>query len=104
MYVLRFCISLTLSLPETYNIATLIYTSLGRSFEWRGGVKFSVSPEDVAHMVQFLRKLPDLVASGVIRPNRVKLWEGGLGAINEGLEYMRGGKVRAEKLVYHVPA
>lgn len=82
---------------------TLIYTSLGQAFSYRG-VENPASPEDRAHMVQFLHKVPELIKSGAIRPNRVKLWEGGLAAIPEGLEYMRSGKLSAEKIVYKVSA
>ena len=53
-------------------------------------------------MAQFLTKTPELVVSGKIRPNPVKLWEGGLDAIADGLRYMKEGKVSGEKIVYHI--
>lgn len=53
-------------------------------------------------MAAFLRKLPGLVRERKIVPNRVRLWEGGLGAVPEGLQFMREGKVSAEKIVYRV--
>lgn len=53
-------------------------------------------------MANFLKKVPDLVSAGAVKPNPVKLWEGGLEAINDGLQYMREGKVSGEKLVYRV--
>lgn len=53
-------------------------------------------------MAQFLKKLPALVSAGVINPNPVKLWEGGLAAIPDGFKYMKEGKVTGEKLVYRV--
>ncbi|OCH84775.1 GroES-like protein [Obba rivulosa] len=80
---------------------TLIYTSLGRAFDLRGS-HYPVSPEDRAHMAAFLRKVPALVKEGKIRPNRIKLWRGGLTAIPDGLQHMREGKVSAEKIVYRV--
>ena len=53
-------------------------------------------------MAQFLTKVPALVSAGAIKPNPVKLWPGGLDAINDGLQYMREGKVSAEKIVYRL--
>ena len=53
-------------------------------------------------MAGFLKKVPALVSSGAIKPNPIKVWDGGLAAINEGLQYMREGKVSGEKIVYRV--
>lgn len=53
-------------------------------------------------MAGFLKKLPKLVQDGAIKPLPIKLWEGGLGAVPDGLQYMREGKVSAEKIVYRV--
>lgn len=39
---------------------------------------------------------------GAVKAPAIKLWEGGLGAIPDGLQYMREGKVSAEKIVYRV--
>ncbi|TFK92236.1 GroES-like protein [Polyporus arcularius HHB13444] len=80
---------------------TVIYTALGRAFAWPWA-DYPVSDEDRAHMVQFLKKVPVLLKDGSIKPVPVKLWEGGLGAIPDGLQYMREGKVSAEKIVYRV--
>lgn len=80
---------------------TLIYTALGRAFAWPSS-QYPVSLDDRAHMVQFLKKVPGLVKEGLVKPLPVKLWEGGLSAIPDGLQYMREGKVSAEKIVYRV--
>lgn len=53
-------------------------------------------------MAQFLKQVPELVSSGKIKPNRVKLWEGGLYGINDGLQYMIEGKNSGEKIVYRL--
>ena len=53
-------------------------------------------------MVQFLRKLPQLVQDGSVKSLPVKFWDGGLGAISDGLQFMREGKVSAEKIVYRL--
>ena len=63
---------------------------------------FGVSEEDRAHMVAFLKKVPQIVKDGAVKPLPIKLWEGGLDAIPDGLQYMREGKVSAQKIVYRV--
>ncbi|KAF8709706.1 NADPH quinone reductase, partial [Rhizoctonia solani] len=80
---------------------TLLYTALGRSFEWPK-IQFPASPEDRAHMASWMPKLEELAAKGQIKPNPVRLWPGGLEAVNEGFQYMREGKVSAEKIVYNI--
>ncbi|KAH9951701.1 GroES-like protein [Amylocystis lapponica] len=78
-------------------IPTLVYTSLGRTFSI-GPITFTASPDDKAHLV----KVPQLISEGKIVPNKVKVWDGGLSAVKDGLQYMREGKVSAEKIVYRV--
>ncbi|KAI0089301.1 GroES-like protein [Irpex rosettiformis] len=79
---------------------TLIYTALGREFFMRQ--TYLASPEDRNHMAQFLKKVPGFVSAGLIKPNPVKVWKGGLDGINAGLDYMREGKNSGEKVVYRI--
>lgn len=81
---------------------TLLYTCHGRAFSYGTRAHYPASPEDRAHMANFLKKLPELVKNGTIKPNPVKKWEGGLEAIKDGLQYMQDGKVSGEKIVYSV--
>lgn len=53
-------------------------------------------------MAAFLSKLPALVSSGAIKPNPIKLWDGGLASIKDGLQFMKEGKLSGEKIVYRV--
>ncbi|KIJ39328.1 hypothetical protein M422DRAFT_32783 [Sphaerobolus stellatus SS14] len=53
-------------------------------------------------MTAFLTKVPELVKSGAIKTNRVKLWKGGLDGIEGGLAYIKDGKLSAEKFVYKI--
>ncbi|KDN36241.1 hypothetical protein RSAG8_11004, partial [Rhizoctonia solani AG-8 WAC10335] len=76
---------------------TLIYTALGRAFG-----NFPASPHDREHMASWIPKLEELVAKGKVKPNPVKLWPGGLVSVNDAFQYMRDGKVSAEKIVYNV--
>ena len=65
-------------------------------------IQIPAAPGDKAHMAAFLKKLPQLVRDGAVRPLPIKRWEGGLEAVQEGLQYLREGKVSAEKIVYRV--
>ncbi|RPD66606.1 GroES-like protein [Lentinus tigrinus ALCF2SS1-7] len=80
---------------------TLLYSVSGRPFSL-GPMQFPAAPEDRTHMAAFLKKLPQYVLEGALKPIPVKLWEGGLEAIPSGFQYMREGKVSAEKIVYRV--
>ncbi|RPD59285.1 GroES-like protein [Lentinus tigrinus ALCF2SS1-7] len=80
---------------------TVVYTALGRPFSI-GGMQIPATPQDKAHMVAFLKKLPQLVRDGALKAIPLKRWEGGLEGIQGGLQYMREGKVSAEKIVYRV--
>ena len=82
-------------------IATIIYTSLGRSFS-SYGTSYPASPEDRAHMADFLKKVPELVKSGQVKGNPTKLLEGGLEGVPAGFQLMKEGKNSGEKLVYRV--
>ena len=66
------------------------------------GQDYPVCPEDRAHMAGFLKKVPALVREKKIQPNKTRLWDGGLQAVPDGLQYMREGKVSAEKIVYRL--
>jgi hypothetical protein len=82
--------------------ATLMYTAFGRPFMMRG-VQMPAFPEDKAQVVDFMiNKAPDLVKKKLIKPMRVRLGEGGLEGINDGLNYLEAGKVSGEKLVYRI--
>ncbi|EIW60399.1 GroES-like protein [Trametes versicolor FP-101664 SS1] len=83
-------------------IPVLIYTALGRAFDFGPTMHFPVLPEDRGQMTEFLKKVPQLVKDGAVRPPAIKLWEGGLEAIPNGLQYMREGKVSAEKIVHRL--
>ncbi len=85
-----------------FRTAVLIYTALGRAFDFGATMHFPVLSEDRGQMVEFLKKVPQFVKDGAVKSPAIKLWEGGLEAIPDGLQYMREGKVSAEKVVYRV--
>ncbi|KAG9035680.1 hypothetical protein FRB95_010918 [Tulasnella sp. JGI-2019a] len=57
-------------------------------------------PESFAKMSDWYRRVPGYVSELNIMP--IKIWEGGLDAIPEALEYMKAGKVSAQKIVVNV--
>ncbi|KAH9931719.1 GroES-like protein [Epithele typhae] len=79
----------------------LLYTALGRDWTW-GDKAWSAVPEDREEMARFLEVLPELVGEGGIRPLPVKMWEGGLDAIPDGLDYLKEGKASGEKVVFRI--
>lgn len=80
---------------------TLLYTALGKGFDY-GPTRFDASSEDREQMVDFLQTVPGLVSSGAVKPNPIKLWDGGLSAIKDGLQWMKEGNNSGEKIVYKV--
>ena len=81
---------------------TLLYTAQGRPLDYGPNIHFPAKPEDRAQIAAFLKKAPQLVKDGAVRPITIKLWDGGLAAIADGFQYMRDGKVSAEKIVYRL--
>ncbi|KAK5559138.1 hypothetical protein LTR46_003327 [Exophiala xenobiotica] len=53
---------------------------------------------DLCH--ELFRILPDLISNGSIKPNPVRVIEGGLGGVDHGFELYRAGAVSGQKLVY----
>lgn len=81
---------------------TLVYTTHGLPFNFREH-HFQVVGEDRAHAANFIgNKLSDLVKSGQLKPNPVKLFPGGLEGISAGLKYMEEGNVSGYKIVYRL--
>ncbi|GAA5997180.1 zinc-binding alcohol dehydrogenase family protein [Rhodotorula paludigena] len=81
---------------------TLVYTVLGVAFDWPG-VSFPEMPEDKRQMEEWCAKhIPELVASGKLKPNPIKSFDGGLANITEGLDYIKAGKNRAQKVTYKI--
>ena len=81
---------------------TLLYTAQGRPLDYGPNLKIPAKPEDREQIATFLKKVPKLVEEEVIKPPNIKLWEGGLAAIPDGMNYMREGKVSAEKIVFRL--
>ena len=90
------------SLRADHELDTLLYTAFGRAFDYGPHTRFPISESDKSQMVEFVKKIPKLVQDGAVKPLPVKLWEGGLKAIADGMQYMREGKVSGQKIVYRI--
>ncbi|KIP10355.1 hypothetical protein PHLGIDRAFT_115481, partial [Phlebiopsis gigantea 11061_1 CR5-6] len=87
--------------PDVLIQLTLIYTSLGRTLVFHG-TTYPASLEDRAHMAHFLKKVPELVKSGQVKGNPIKLLEGGLESVPTGFQLLKEGKNSGEKFVHRV--
>ena len=88
--------------PDVAIQVTLIYTVFDRAVTFARTYHFPASSEDRSHMAQFLKKTPELVKRGQIKPNPTRPFDGGLEGLNAGFEYMESGKVSGEKIVYRL--
>ncbi|GAA5857796.1 hypothetical protein JCM5353_002635 [Sporobolomyces roseus] len=79
--------------------ATLVYTVLGKPFNmWKD---FPAMPDDKQRMEEWLRdEMSELMGSGKLKSNPILSREGGLEGINDGLDFVKAGKNRAQKLTY----
>jgi len=76
----------------------LLYAMFGKEFQILGNV-FPASKEDYDHISKFSQKVPQLLESGLLKPMKVDLWEGGLERVAEAFQHLEDGKVNAEKVV-----
>ncbi|TFK91794.1 GroES-like protein [Polyporus arcularius HHB13444] len=79
----------------------LLYSVFGRAFSI-GPFHIPAAPEDRVHMAAFIKKLPQWILDGALKPIPVKVWEGGLEGVLGGLQYIREGKASGEKIVCRV--
>ena len=83
------------------NRSTMAYTAFGRSFKF-GPREIPAQPGDRAFMEQFSGIFQRLLASGKIKTHPTRVGNAGLNGILDGLQLLRDGKIRGEKLVYNI--
>jgi hypothetical protein len=64
--------------------------------------EFRTSPELQKRGEELFEILTEIVRRGMLKPGPVKLMQGGLGAVPEGIKYMMDRKVSGEKLTYRI--
>ena len=81
------CLSVTLA-PTAYGVNTDFVRT---------------NDEERALLSAFLQNtVPGLVKAGKLKPIPVKLWDGGLDKVDEGLTYLQSGKASGEKVVFNL--
>ncbi|PWN46767.1 NAD(P)-binding protein [Violaceomyces palustris] len=100
--------AIQLGQPQIEIVHILAYTALGRPFSYGRSAYYDQErvDKDSQDMMEWCRgdqgHFYRLIKSGLVKGNRIKLMSGGLEAIQEGLVYIRDGKVSAEKLGYTI--
>jgi NADPH:quinone reductase-like Zn-dependent oxidoreductase len=84
---------------DVQSIFTLMYTVFGKAFPYGAG-EIPASAEDHAFGKQFSVLTEQLVAAGLVKPHTHRVEKGGLDGIAQGLDNLKQGNVKAEKLVY----
>jgi len=87
---------------DVQHTATILWTAYGESFDLPGGWHFEASNEEEIFQRSWTTLLGKLLASGALKTHPVRLGQGGLSGVLDGLELLRQGKVSGEKLVYRV--
>lgn len=82
-------------------VGTLMYSVFGEAFE-KKGQHFPASPEDHEFAKVFLAYTEKLLHEGCLLPHRVRVGNDGLVGLLNGLQMMKDGQVRGQKLVYIV--
>ncbi|KAH7162441.1 hypothetical protein B0J13DRAFT_669147 [Dactylonectria estremocensis] len=79
----------------------LVWTSFLKEHRYR---EFHWPANEGDHKLasEFCELLPALIEGGRIKPNAVRLLPGGLGAVAEGFQEHRDGKISATKIVYEL--
>ncbi|ORY90119.1 chaperonin 10-like protein [Leucosporidium creatinivorum] len=91
--------TLATEFPEVKHDFTLVYTTLGDYFDF-GPIPFAANPEDQKATEEWKKKVPELITSGKLKANPIWHQEGGLAAINDGLELLKAGKNSAQKITF----
>ncbi|KAL9097825.1 MAG: hypothetical protein Q9165_000151 [Trypethelium subeluteriae] len=79
------------------------YTALGEDVAFgESGPRFEASREDFEFAKKFVELSERLLEKGEIKPLRMRVGQGGLKGVLEGMGELRQGKVSAEKLVYRI--
>ncbi|KAF2491268.1 GroES-like protein [Lophium mytilinum] len=67
-----------------------------------GPVKIPKRKEDRVLATELYQQLPGMLSSGIIKPNRVRVVEGGLEGVVHGFQLYRDNAVSGQKLVYSI--
>lgn len=77
-------------------------TIFGKAVDLEGEFRREAAPEDRLWATQWYPKVERLLARGALRPHPIRLRKGGWSDVLDGIEELKLGKVRGEKLVYEI--
>ncbi len=81
--------------------STLMYTMFGEAFH-KFGREFTASKEDYEFAKAWMALTEKLVADGKLKPHPKRVSDAGFEGVLKGMEELKNGKVRGEKLVYQI--
>lgn len=80
-----------------------VCSALGRGYTYATGEHLPAVPADREFMENWVKHhFIDFRNRGLIRPVPVEVWDGGLHAIPDGLEYLKEGHASGVKVVFRV--
>lgn len=78
----------------------MIYSLFGKPVKLAGVYGRPAMPEDREFAGKLFRMAEELITKGLLKGHPVEIRGGGLGAVVDGIDDLRTGRVRAKKLVY----
>lgn len=77
----------------------LVYTMFGQRFDLLDQA-WEPSPSDREFMARFYRRAETFLFNGKLHLMPIEMMQGGLAALPQGIDTVKGGKVHGKKLVY----
>lgn len=94
-------LSVKVERENVHDRTTLAYTAIGEAFNF-GSEPFPAMPQNKEFAANFIPVAEKLLAEKKVKVHPIKVLPGGLNGVLGGLQDMKEGKVRGEKLVYNV--
>jgi NADPH:quinone reductase-like Zn-dependent oxidoreductase len=79
----------------------LVFTAFYEELNY-GKVTVAVRKEDRDLSHELYQNLPSWLENGMMKPNKLRIVEGGLEGVEKGFELYRSGKISGEKVVYRI--
>ncbi|KIJ26248.1 hypothetical protein M422DRAFT_192471, partial [Sphaerobolus stellatus SS14] len=86
--------------PGVKTELVLLYSINGKALEFP--FPYPAHPEHRDNGVEYCKMITRLLVENLLKPCPVKLVSSGLAGVREGFDYMKQGKVHAEKITYRI--
>ncbi|KIJ41536.1 hypothetical protein M422DRAFT_172135, partial [Sphaerobolus stellatus SS14] len=86
--------------PGVKTELVLLYSINGKALEFP--FPYPAHPEHRDNGVEYYKMITRLLVENLLKPCPVKLISSGLAGVREGFDYMKQGKVHAEKITYRI--